>query len=280
MVSKTEEAIFRKGSRTYYFASKFFPQPFRDDVFTLYAFVRVADDLVDTLPPQKEAFTQFEKETLRALKTGKSNKPIIERFVRLAQRKKFRTQDVKAFLGAMRSDTQPKIFKDFKDVDRYIYGSAEVIGIFMNRIFNISASLDKQARLLGRAMQYINWLRDIADDNKMRRAYIPRVVLKQYGLQSVQEKEARAKPDAFVTMMRAELQRQYEWHSGAAKSFPYLPRCMRVPVMTATDSYLWTARKIRKNPFVVFRKKVKPSKLVLASILVKNWVKSWMSKPC
>ncbi len=56
MAKKIERDIFKKGSTTYYFSSKFFAKGVRDDVFKLYSFVRVVDDYVDMIPPDVESF--------------------------------------------------------------------------------------------------------------------------------------------------------------------------------------------------------------------------------
>lgn len=280
MTSELEERIFRKGSRTYYWSSKFFPQPYKDDVFTLYAYVRTADDYVDAIPARKQDFLLFKKETIAALNRGKSKQVIIHNFVKLAKRKKFSEKHIKSFLSAMERDLKPKPFKDFKDVDAYIHGSAEVIGLFMARIFNLPQELESQAMLLGKAMQYINWLRDLQEDDVLGRRYIPKDVLDKYGFRTVSYAEAKRKKALFKRLIREELLRYYEWQACAATSFKHLPRCMRVPVMTASDAYAWTARKIEKNPLIVYHRKVKPPIVLLWWFVLKNKVIAWTSRRC
>ena len=60
MAAKTERVIFKNGSTTYYWSSRFFPKGIRDDVFKLYSFVRIVDDYVDTLPANIERFEYIE----------------------------------------------------------------------------------------------------------------------------------------------------------------------------------------------------------------------------
>jgi len=280
VASKNETKIFKQGSRTYYVASTFFPQPYKDDVFTLYAYVRTADDLVDTQPVSPKQFLVFEKETYRALASGQSDNLIIHNFVLLARKHSFSTSDITSFLDAMKQDLKPKPFQTAKDVDTYIYGSAEVIGLFMARIFHLPKKLDAQAKLLGRAMQYINWLRDINEDNNLKRQYLPQEALKKHFLDNLTYAEAKSKPAFFKNFIREELVRYMDWQTKASKAFPSMPRCMRIPVMTASDAYAWTAKKISKDPFIVYRKKVKPSTTLLLWFVLKNWVKSWTSKRC
>jgi phytoene synthase len=59
--------IFKKGSKTYFYNSLFFPNNVKDDVFILYSFVRKADDFVDAVPQQVEEFHQFRDQYERAM---------------------------------------------------------------------------------------------------------------------------------------------------------------------------------------------------------------------
>ena len=223
MASKQEQRIFRQGSTTYYSASTFFPQPYRDDVFTLYAFVRTADDLVDSILVFLKNFLAFEKETYRALASKKSDNLIIHNFVLLAKKHSFSSADITSFLNAMKQDLTPKKFQTFHDVDVYIYGSAEVIGLFMARIFHLPKKLDAQAKLLGRAMQYINWLRDISEDNQLGRQYLPQEFLDAHFLSSLSFEEANAKPAFFKQLIKEEISRYLTWQQKVTQSFSSLP---------------------------------------------------------
>ena len=62
-----QQSLFKKSSKTFYYSTLFFPRNLRPDVYKLYAFVRTADDLVDTLPQDREAFYQFKDTSLRSL---------------------------------------------------------------------------------------------------------------------------------------------------------------------------------------------------------------------
>jgi phytoene synthase len=227
VISRRQRRLFRRASRTYYWSSVFFPRRFRADVFSLYAFVRTADDIV-------------------------------------------------AFLDAMQSDLGKVHFKSFKDVDKYIHGSAEVIGVFMNRIFGVGKKYDKQAKLLGRAMQYVNWLRDLDEDARLGRQYLPQELLDKYGVAKLDSGGAARHPNGFRHLMHNELSRYQEWQSLAKEGFVHLPRGMLIPVLAASRLYGWTARKIHKDPFVVFERKVKPSVWRVVQTVFACWVSVWL----
>ncbi|WP_276308956.1 phytoene/squalene synthase family protein [Sphaerochaeta halotolerans] len=111
--------------------------------------------------------------------------------------------------------------------------------------------------MLGRAMQYINFIRDIAEDNGLGRRYLP---LLDTPLEALSEKEAKKNPEAFSAFIRREIERYQGWQKEAAKGYSYIPRRYRIPIMTATDMYCWTASQIAKDPFIVFESQVKPPK--------------------
>jgi phytoene synthase len=160
----------------------------RRDVLTLAGFVRVADD-----------------------------------FVELSRRKRFDLAWTEAFLDAMNADLSWRAYDGVDEVLGSIYGSAEVFGLFMARIMNLPDESLPYARLLGRAMQYINFIRDIDEELHL-------------GLYN-------------------------GWQEEAGKGLAMIPRRYRIPICTASDMYRWTANRIDGDPWIVFKKrKVKPGK--------------------
>ncbi len=258
MIAKEHEQIFRSGSKTYYFSSRFFPPSVRRDVYALYGFVRVADNLVDEQPVDPTAFHAFRKTYEQAIETGKnSGDVIIDAFLELANRKQFDPAWTKAFLDSMEHDLVKTRCDTLEEVLQYIYGSAEVIGLYMAKIMDLPPASFRFAAMLGRAMQYINFIRDIQHDDAMGRRYLP---LGKSGLLSLTKADAYAHKQEFAAFIRAEIKRYQAWQKEAENGYQYIPRRYRIPIMTAADMYCWTARTIAKNPFIVFEKRVKPPK--------------------
>ena len=120
-------------------------------------------------------------------------------------------------------------------------------------------------------MQYINFIRDIAEDNELGRQYFPVSELQKYGLPSTKMADAYRHPAAFREFIEAQLAYYTEWQAEASKGFKYIPHSQRIALRTAVDMYNWTAHTIAKNPFIVFDKKIKPSKSrVVARALVRS----------
>ncbi len=252
------ENAFRKGSRTYFNCAVFFPETVRRDVFFLYGFVRTADDFVDATPQDAEGFRSFRRryEAARA-DAGLAGDPIIDSFLDVARRRGFEENWADAFLDAMEADLTRSRYETLDELLGYMHGSAEVIGFFMAAIMGLPPEARQAAAALGRSMQYINFIRDIQEDNALGRTYLP---LAGSGLADLKEETARAQPEAFAAFIRAQVLLYRQWQAQARAGFGWIPWRSRVAVMTADRMYDWTAAVIYRDPFVVYRRKVKPSR--------------------
>jgi phytoene synthase len=90
-------SIFKNGSKTFFTASLFFPKNIKKDVFVLYAFVRVADDLVDSIPQQSEEFHAFRNKYTKALGGTQANDTVIDSFIAVKQKYNFPDEWVEGF---------------------------------------------------------------------------------------------------------------------------------------------------------------------------------------
>ncbi len=261
MFSKLHRLIFKAGSRTYFTSSLFFPRAAREEVSVLYAFVRRADDFVDATPQDKAGFERFAGMYRTALASGRaSGDPVIDPFMGLVARRSFDPAWVEAFLDSMEIDTYKNEYQDIGETGKYIYGSAEVIGLMMARILGLPAEALPCARLQGKAMQYINFIRDINEDLKLGRVYLPKDEIRRFGLASLDYDKTSYRPTEFRKFIEYQLARYADWQHKAAEGFKYLPKRYLVPVKTAAAMYAWTAREIKKDPFIIYRKVVKPAR--------------------
>lgn len=260
MTDRLIYSIFKKGSRTYFYNSLFFPPDIKDDVFILYSFVRKADNYVDQIPPKPKKFYKFSKQILNAIDGKHTGDVVADSFGELARRKEFDPEWHEAFLRSMEMDLTKKSYQDLLELEEYIYGSAEVIGLYMSQIMGLPKKSHHCARQLGKAMQLINFIRDIDEDHSdLGRTYIPQDILKEYGFKTLDHLEVQQRPEAFKEMVRSQIEVYREWQKTAEKGYKYISKKHLVPVMNAAEMYKWTANRIDKDPFIVYRKKVKPS---------------------
>ncbi|MBN2552580.1 MAG: phytoene/squalene synthase family protein [Spirochaetales bacterium] len=266
-MEKIHYTTFRQGSRTYFNSSLFFPKEVRRDVFVLYGFVRVADNFVDSVPQDPDGFHRFRDSYLKARKAGPVGDPIIDAFVELDRRKGFDPAWTEAFLHSMELDLSKKEYGSLEETLEYIYGSAEVIGLYMAKLLDLAPDSYPHAEMLGRSMQYINFIRDIDEDRALGRRYLP---LEGTPLESLDRGYVQSRPDRFREFLQCHLDRYRTWQSEAEAGFRYIPRRYLIPIKTASDMYNWTARRIERDPMVVFRRKVKPSKLRILCTVMAN----------
>ena len=268
VIPTKREQIFQQGSRTYFYASRIFPDKTKREVAILYAFVRTADNYVDSIPPAKESFLNFKKEFNNVWQGQISDNWIITDFVKLAKKKEISKDWIDAFLKAMESDLNSQPCKNLAETESYIYGSAEVVGLMMAKIMNLSPESYQGARLLGKAMQYINFIRDIKEDEGLGRQYLPLTEIEAFGLNNLSSQEIKAKPENFKHFIKKQLGRYLAWQKEAEKYYHFIPALFLIPIKTAADMYFYTAKKIANNPLVVLERKIKPEPIL---IIAKNF---------
>lgn len=247
---------FKRGSTTYFYSSIFFSKEVRDDVFTLYSFVRKADNFVDVIPQLEDEFYRFKDAYDNALEGKTGSDIIIDSFVDLMQRKSFQKEWIDAFFESMEMDFTKGRYETLEETLHYVYGSAEVIGLMMAKIMALDPQSYPFAQYLGRAMQYINFIRDIEEDLALGRTYLP---LGGSGLERLDRDYVIERQDVFCEFIRTNIRLYRQWQREAERGFAYIPRQCLIPIRTASDMYHWTAQRIYRDPLVVYQKKVKPS---------------------
>lgn len=178
--------VIDRYSTSFGWATRLLQQPVRTHVCSIYAFVRVADELVDDesqpwdADQRRRLLDGLQQETHRALACGASANLVVHTFARTALEHGVGTDLVDPFFAAMRADLSLRRH-DTETLDRYVYGSAEVVGLMCLRVF-VSGDerryedLAPGARRLGAAFQKVNFLRDLHSDHELLgRSYLPGV---------------------------------------------------------------------------------------------------------
>ncbi|WP_430591764.1 phytoene/squalene synthase family protein [Humidisolicoccus flavus] len=176
-------------STSFGLATALLQEPVRSHIRKIYALVRVADEVVDgpaaeagATPAECRAMLdELEADTERALRTGFSANLVVHAFAESARALDIGTALTKPFFASMRADLEPVDFTE-AELDTYVYGSAEVIGLMCLQAFLQHRSptamqrdtLERGARALGSAFQRVNFLRDLGEDADGRgRRYFP-----------------------------------------------------------------------------------------------------------
>lgn len=272
MIDNQVYQTFKRGSKTFFTSSLFFPRKVREDVFAFYGFVRIADDFVDSVPSQTNAYFAFKQAYELAIAGQKSDNVIIDSFVELVKRKNLPVAWVESFFAAMEMDLNGRKYLILDDAKEYIYGSAGVIGLGMARILDLPEASFDAAKMLGFAFQYINFIRDVAEDITLKRSYFPQEFLQNYGLKEISYEAATAQPEAFRQFMCDQIALYFFWKKLGEAGFAFIPKRYRIPIMTAGDMYDFTARQIEKDPFIVFKRKVKPGYSRILGRVIINFI--------
>lgn len=159
-----------------------FEKKMRPPIYAIYSFARFADEIVDTFHDSDKArlLEEFEIETYKAIDQKLSLNPVLHAFQLIVNTYNIDKALIAAFLTSMKMDLVP-IDYDITTYNKYIYGSAEVIGLMCLKVFcdkdeEKYKALEGKARALGSAFQKINFLRDIKSDYLERgRVYFPDV---------------------------------------------------------------------------------------------------------
>ena len=190
-VSEASSAIvIREYSSSFGLASRLLGEPVRTQVRNIYALVRVADEIVDNPDPTLDRSARatmldwLEGDVAHAMRTGYSGNLVVHAFARTAIAVGIEPDIVTPFFTSMRTDLDTRSHTQ-ETFDRYVYGSAEVVGLMCLRAFlaapDARPDRDQQyerlapgARSLGAAFQKLNFVRDLSDDHDLlRRDYFP-----------------------------------------------------------------------------------------------------------
>ena len=160
----------------------------RDAIYSIYGFVRFADEIVDSFHgfDKEELINDFEKEYYKSYHSGISLNPILNSFQQTVKKYNITDDLIQAFLKSMKLDLVKSDYNSKAEYDEYIYGSADVVGLMCLKVFVAGKDhkyeqLKDEAMRLGSAFQKVNFLRDLKDDNLvLNRNYFPGVDLNSF----------------------------------------------------------------------------------------------------
>ncbi|GAA5116483.1 squalene/phytoene synthase family protein [Alloalcanivorax gelatiniphagus] len=255
-VSEASSAVvIREYSSSFGLASKLLGEPVRTQVRNIYALVRVADEIVDNPDRslQRDAratmLDWLEDDVRHALRTGYSANLVVHAFARTARAVRIDDDVVAPFFASMRMDLDTTVHSP-ESFERYVYGSAEVVGLMCLRAFLAAPdatgaperaydALSPGARRLGAAFQKLNFVRDLADDHDvLRRDYFPGLEVDRF---------CDADRDRILDDIDADL-------DAAAAVVPDLPASSRRAVRAAHATFGELCSRLRATPATEIRR--------------------------
>ncbi len=222
----------RHHAKTFYFASHVLPARKRSDAYAVYAFCRHVDDQIDLAPDEParlRALAGLEHLLHAAYQPGagadslENSLPWLAAFRETIRRRAIPAGYFEDLLEGVERDRGRVRIQTWDELDSYCYHVASVVGLIMVHVLTEpSPELLKPARDLGTAMQLTNILRDIAEDWRRDRLYLPADELEKFGL-TEDDVARRRTGDSFRAMMRFQIGRARAYYSHAEPGIAALP---------------------------------------------------------
>ncbi|MDA9161621.1 phytoene/squalene synthase family protein [Crocinitomicaceae bacterium] len=255
----------KRYSTSFSIGIRFLHNDLRDPIYSVYGFVRFADEIVDSFEGHDKAYLldKFTKDTYEAIDKKISLNPILNSFQEVVNKFNIPLELIDTFLKSMEMDLDKKAYN--KDgYDKYILGSAEVVGLMCLNIFlegdHIAyEKLKKYAMKLGSAFQKINFLRDLNEDyNDLGRTYFPGINLNDFN-------------NTVKKNIENDIEVDFEL---GYKGILMLPKKARFGVYMAYKYYFKLFKKIKRtNAEVILEERVRLPNRNKARILVTSYVR-------
>ena len=257
--------ITKRYSTSFSLAIKMLAPHIQNDIYKIYGFVRVADEIVDTFHDydQDQLLTDFEIDYHKAIKAGISTNPVLNAMQEVVN--KYNMQElVLPFLKSMRMDLQKTTYHTKSEYEDYIYGSADVVGLMCLMVF-VEGDKSKYEELkyfamkLGSAFQKVNFLRDMSHDfETLGRTYFPNLDFKNLSMED-------------KTKIILEIEADFE---EALKGIKLLPTSSRFGVFTAFKYYKNLLTKIKRTHYSeLLKKRIRINNFSKLTIIGKSYLR-------
>jgi len=262
----SSKIVIKRYSTSFYFSSSLLSKSIRQDIFNIYGFVRLADEIVDTFHefPKKELLNEFEEELWRSIENKISLNPILNSFQNTVNRYSIPKDLIRSFLDSMKMDLEKKEYNSVEEYKKYIYGSADVVGLMCLKVFvkgsdALYSDLSDYAISLGSAFQKVNFLRDLKDDsNILKRVYFPNVNMDDFNEESKKE-------------IINEIELDFK---NAIKGIARLPKNSRFAVFIAYRYYNKLLKKLKRTSSEnIVKKRVRIHNFQKFTVIARSYVK-------
>ncbi len=246
---------------SFYYAFLFLPAEQRSAITAFYAFCREVDDVVDEIQDHGVAALKLEwwRTEVQAAFAGRASHPIMLALMRVAGDFNIRQEQLLAVIQGCQMDLDQTRYLDYAGLQRYCHLVAGVVGEVSASIFGYREvqTLD-YARQLGQALQLTNIIRDVGDDARRGRIYLPASELKQFDVKA-QELLGRQSPwgysERFTALMQFQARRAHLAYDQALAALPVADRAAQKPGLMMANIYRALLREIEADGFQVLHQR-------------------------
>jgi phytoene synthase len=246
---------------SFYYAFLFLPPPRRAAITAFYAFCREVDDVVDEVSDPSVAATKLQwwrKEVAQAY-AGQATHPVMQALMPLCADFDIRAEHLNAVIEGCQTDLEQTRFLDYAALQRYCHLVAGVVGEVAANIFGRSQpETTTYAHRLGLAMQLTNIIRDVGDDARRGRVYLPVAELQRFDVKA-HELLKRDSPwgysERFTALMRFQAERAHASYDAALALLPAADRQAQKPGLMMANIYRTLLREIEAQNFQVLHQR-------------------------
>jgi phytoene synthase len=268
-----EEKAARSGS-SFYYSFRFLPPERRRAIIALYAFCREVDDVVDevTDPGVARLKLAWWRSEIAAVFGGAPRHPVALALAPAVAAFKLRQEYLLAVIDGMTMDLDHNRYLDFAALERYCHCVAGVVGLMSAEIFGyVEPATRGYARDLGVAFQLTNIIRDVGEDARRGRIYLPQDELQSHGVAAADIFHRRVTP-AFTALMAQQVARARAFYARALAALPSTDRRAQRPGLVMAAIYQALLRRIERDGFHVLDHRIALTPLAQAWIA---WKTSW-----
>ena len=255
-----QDKAARSGS-SFYYAFLFLPPPRRAAITAFYAFCREVDDVVDEVsdPSVAAAKLQWWRTEVAQAFGGRPSHPVMQALLPLAADYSIAPEHLLAVIEGCQTDLDQTRFLDFAALQRYCHLVAGVVGEVAANIFGRrEAATVQYAHQLGQAMQLTNIIRDVGDDARRGRIYLPVAELQRFDVKA-HELLRREAPwgysERFAALMRFQAERAHAAYDRALALLPAVDRVTQKPGLMMANIYRTLLREIESQNFQVLHQR-------------------------
>jgi 15-cis-phytoene synthase len=243
---------------SFYYSFMFLSPERRRAITALYAFCREVDDVVDETSEPGVAFAKLAwwREEIRAVFDGTPRHPVALALRPVVASFRLPETHFQAVIDGMSMDLERNRYLDFADLEAYCYRAAGVVGLMSAEIFGYTNPSTRQyAQDLGIAFQLTNIVRDVGEDARRGRIYLPQSDLARHGVTAASVLQCQG-GDAFRALMADEVARANEWYDRALAALPPEDRVAQRPGLIMAAIYRTLLDEIARDGYDVLRHRI------------------------
>ena len=246
--------VTANGSKSFYFATRWFPPDLARAAHAVYWFCRHTDDLVDecaNVNQGREDLEQWAALLNAALAGEPSSHPVLRVFLDTVRRYSIPSEYPLDLIEGMRMDLDGVRYATFADLRKFCYRVASVVGLMMSHVIGFRDPALTYAIDLGIAMQLTNILRDVGEDLERGRIYLPADEMERFGY-SEYDLRRGVRNDSFRALMKFETERARAYYAQAEPGIALLDLRGRFAVKVSSDVYRQILARIEASGYDVF----------------------------